>query len=462
MRRANRLAAPLVATVFVGASLFVSAAPSGAVAFGVSVLKDCQTPINVGDAYSCEFEISNTVQTSHNTVTVDQLTDLVFASGGTVTGVMAINTSTPGLILSGVGTVCDATKCTIPFGGTVTTSFMSHYTTVIGDFPAISDTGTFRWKNVCDKVAAGCSTTPTTGASTASADINPLPTSVVTAIHNAAHQAVTTVAIGSTVHDFVTVNGQPNQPNPTGNVNIDWFLNGTCSGPPAQNSGSVGPLDANGQFDATGFSFTVNAAGKVSFLAHYEGAGAYQPSTGVCEPLQVTTTGKHLVISGSMEGSLTFGPGAWVNGGYHFNMPAQPNPVSVTVTGDITVPVICVSTGKAPAGSPIHVPVTQSFTYPAHFNGWWLSGDQNSPLVWINAVKAPDLCNGGLMKNSPQGATFDVFVTAGPHTGAINFQFHYRIPAAKGKPNTDCTNTTDPNRNRADVCGASWSATKDP
>jgi len=44
----------------------------------------------------------------------------------------------------------------------------------------------------------------------------------------------------------------------------------------------------------------------------------------------------------------------------------------------------------------------------------------------------------------------------------INFQWHYRIPAAKNKPNTNCTDANDPNRNRADVCGASWSATKEP
>jgi hypothetical protein len=44
----------------------------------------------------------------------------------------------------------------------------------------------------------------------------------------------------------------------------------------------------------------------------------------------------------------------------------------------------------------------------------------------------------------------------------INFQWHYRIPAAKNKPNTDCLNAADPNRDRADVCGASWSATKEP
>ena len=42
----------------------------------------------------------------------------------------------------------------------------------------------------------------------------------------------------------------------------------------------------------------------------------------------------------------------------------------------------------------------------------------------------------------------------------MTFRFKFRDPAAKGKPNTNCLNASDPNRNRADVCGASWSATK--
>ena len=53
-----------------------------------------------------------------------------------------------------------------------------------------------------------------------------------TDIHNAAHQPVLTVEAGSTVHDFVTVSGQPGSPNPTGTVTVNWFLNGTCAGSP--------------------------------------------------------------------------------------------------------------------------------------------------------------------------------------------------------------------------------------
>ena len=255
------------------------------------MLKDCTTPINVGDAYACEFEISNTVQDSHNTVTVTQLQDHVFAAVSPPDLVLPINSSTPGLILTG-GASCDATKCTIPFGGSLTTSFISHYTVQVADFPQLADRGTFTWRNSCDVVTAGCnSTIDNTNQAVAAASINPLPTTTTTDIHNAAHQVVTAVAVGSTVHDFVTVASPPNQPAPTGNVSVDWFLNGDCSGTPAASSGSVGPLDANGEFDAIGFNFTVNTPGMRSFKAHYLGTGslrsAFDPSDGPCEPLAV-------------------------------------------------------------------------------------------------------------------------------------------------------------------------------
>jgi hypothetical protein len=107
-----------------------------------------------------------------------------------------------------------------------------------------------------------------------------------TQIHNAAHQTVLAVAAGTTVHDFVSVTSADSGPVPTGNVNIDWFLNGDCTGAPAANSGSIGPLDAAGNFDATGFAFTVTAGAR-AFKAHYEGSATYNTSDGACEPLQV-------------------------------------------------------------------------------------------------------------------------------------------------------------------------------
>jgi uncharacterized repeat protein (TIGR01451 family) len=106
-------------------------------------------------------------------------------------------------------------------------------------------------------------------------------TTTSTQIHNAAHQVVTTVETGATVHDFVSVSGPA-----TGNVTIDWFTNNTCSGTPASNSGNLA-LAANGTVDAAGFAKGPLAAGLYGFRAHYLGSGAFLPSDGPCEPLRV-------------------------------------------------------------------------------------------------------------------------------------------------------------------------------
>src|SRR5262249_18523134 len=116
-------------------------------------------------------------------------------------------------------------------------------------------------------------------------------------IHNAQHQIVTAVRAGTTVHDFVTVTGQPGQPAPTGNVTVDWFTNNTCTGNPVANSGPVGPLAVGAPptatFDATGFTFT-RPPGACAFRAHYLGDPVYTASDGGCEPLQVVDARIHI------------------------------------------------------------------------------------------------------------------------------------------------------------------------
>jgi len=154
-------------------------------------------------------------------------------------------------------------------------------------------------------------------------------------------------------------------------------------------------------------------------------------------------------------------------------------PVTVNVTGFITLPVHCGGPSGPMAGVPItfngqaldkngnpflgiKIPVPLTFTIPANSTAKWLSGDQNSILTWMNAVQSGALCGAGQLMYNNEGASFETTITSSAHTGVINFQWHYRIPAAKNKPNTNCTDANDPNRNRADVCGASWSATKEP
>ena len=67
------------------------------------------------------------------------------------------------------------------------------------------------------------------------------------------------------------------------------------------------------------------------------------------------------------------------------------------------------------------------------------------------------------MDNS-KGAIWKATIAQNPETGSlVNWRFKYRDPNAKGKGNVNCLDLSDPRRNKADVCGASWSQTvKDP
>src|SRR5206468_8669971 len=96
---------------------------------------------------------------------------------------------------------------------------------------------------------------------------------------------------------------------------------------------------------------------------------------------------------------------------------------------------------------------------------WQPTGDANSVLSWQGSVKVgvdtPSICGGTGQLNASRGAVFSSTVSQDPPTGSlVAFRFKFRDPAAKGKPNTNCLDTSDPNRARADVCGASWSGTK--
>jgi hypothetical protein len=176
-----------------------------------------------------------------------------------------------------------------------------------------------------------------------------------------------------------------------------------------------------------------------------------------------TPTGKTFSISNSMEGDLSnIRPGDWISGGYSFKFTSSNHAATTyTVTTSVKLPVYCPDGGGS--GGNIFIPLgTQTFNIAAGDTNWHRTGDQNSILAWEGAVQAPDLCSGNRMRNQI-GATFTATVLQDPHVDFVDWRFHYRDPAAKGKPNTNCTDATDPNRNRADVCGASWSQTfRDP
>jgi len=271
---------------------------------GIAFVKGCDSPTDIGASYNCSYTILNVVDTVHDTLSVTGLSDQVHAAGGDVNSgniLPALQLVFSGPVNcvggSGAGTVgspyVGATSCTLPFGSSISTNTFSFYTVQAADFGlpghSLTDTATLNWADTCD-IGATPPSNCTTGAQTATAGssslVDQLGSSTATDIHNAAHQTVTVVGTGTTVHDFVTVTGQPGSPNPSGNVTIDWFLNGDCTGAPVANSGNIA-LAAGGTVDATGFAFTVNTAGHRAFRAHYLGDATYAGSDGPCEPLTV-------------------------------------------------------------------------------------------------------------------------------------------------------------------------------
>ena len=165
-----------------------------------------------------------------------------------------------------------------------------------------------------------------------------------------------------------------------------------------------------------------------------------------------------------MEGAIRIANGDWVNGGYSMKS---------TVTGDLTVTATVIIRGPCSNGGTDTVSVTlATMTYhnPADAKDWLPSGDAKSVLSWQGSAEvglsAPTICGGAGTLDASKGAVFTATVSAiPPQPGAmVTFRFKYRDPAAKGKPNTNCLDTSDPNRAKADVCGASWSqtVTQDP
>ncbi len=333
------------------ASVFMVFGVSGALAddfHGIAFAKQCTSPVQVGDPYTCSLQILNVVDIpAHDTLRVTGFSDNVHSAGGDVTTGNIMPTT--GLVFTGAvactggtgtGTSGDpyigATECLLPFGTSMQTKPFSHYTVQANDFNLpnhqLTDTATLNWNDTCNSGSPNCTTDAQTNTAGSSALVEKLASATATDIHNAAHQVVTAVAVGSTVHDFVTVTGQPGLQVPTGNVNIDWFLNNTCTGQPVSNSGSVGPL-ANGQFDATAFAFTVNAPSGRAFRAHYEGDTTYLPSDGPCEPLAVVDANIQISPNGvnRVGQSHVFTAHVNVNGGTGFVNAPDGTQISFTI-----------------------------------------------------------------------------------------------------------------------------------
>jgi LPXTG-site transpeptidase (sortase) family protein len=126
----------------------------------------------------------------------------------------------------------------------------------------------------------GSSVTSNTASSTVTLLRTP---TITTAIHDASHGVVTSVDVGSTVHDSVYITGSG--ATPTGPVTFSYFTNGTCTAPAAGTSSTF--TLSGGTVDGTTFTQTPAIVGSYSFQATYSGDANYLSGTSLCELLTV-------------------------------------------------------------------------------------------------------------------------------------------------------------------------------
>ncbi len=280
---------------------------------GVSPFKVCNPTTAVGQPYICSYAIQDT-DGFHDSITVNDVDDVVTTASGAVDSGNILGSLhliyDPGIANpsamptciggTGLGTTASpyvgATMCTIPWDAGIETANYTFYSVKPLDYnlPSheLTDLVGFTWDSLCES-GQSCPTPNQLAQIGGSSFVQQLPSTTSTTIENGADTAVTAVAVGTPVHDFVTVgpspSAPPSSPTPTGDVSLDWFTNGTCSGPPTTVSGPLA-LNGAGSVDATGFSFSPTSAGEYAFQAHYTTDPtnpAYTGSDGPCEPVKV-------------------------------------------------------------------------------------------------------------------------------------------------------------------------------
>ena len=287
-----------------------------------------------------------------------------------------------------------------------------------------------------------------------------------------AHELTVTVTATCACEYTVTASGNTDA---NASVRVDFSFTVTSNGVDFLVSNHVDTnSDANGNFDVTVPGFTL--PGDCKDTVSFSGGSANLTFNGTTEtgfsvtlpsPLFCGTTppppGKTFNIGpSSMEGHLSIRPGDWISGGYSFKFVNGGHDAStVTVSSTLTLPFRC---ADGTTGQFVINLGTHDYFVPAGNTDWQPTGDANSVLSWAGSGPAPAGCGPGNIMDNSKGAIFEATVSQNPDTGSLlNWRFKYRDPNAKGKGNVNCLDTTDPRRDKADVCGASWSETvRDP
>src|SRR5262249_15198999 len=124
---------------------------------GIAFTKGCDSPTQIGAPLDCSYSVLNVADTAHDTLTFNAISDQVHSfngdvNSGNILGALELVFSGPTVSCiggSGAGTAASpytgATKCTLPFGTTITSNPHTFYTVTADDFKlpghVITDTG---------------------------------------------------------------------------------------------------------------------------------------------------------------------------------------------------------------------------------------------------------------------------------------------------------------------------------
>ena len=260
---------------------------------------------------------------------------------------------------------------------------------------------------------------------------------VITEIHDASHNVITSAPIGSTVHDQATVAGSANTP--TGSVSFTVYANTTCSGTGTAAGTVTLPFGSHVAHPSN--TATMTSSG-LSFKAHYNGDTNYNAADSACEPLTkpaptVTTDihdASHAIITSALIGSSVHDK-ATVAGS--FGTPT--GAVDFTVYAGTT----CNGTGTAAGtvtldGSGVAHPsnsatvTSSSLSFKAHYNGDANYDAADSACEPLTAIRLTPTVTTGIhdasetvITSAPIGSSVHdqatVAGSAGTPTGTVDF-----------------------------------------
>jgi hypothetical protein len=232
----------------------------------------CTSAAKILDARECTYTVANDTNTANaETLTINSLTDRIHGYDGDVAADLLPSlfvTPSGGATCNLTGSAPGAgnTSCTLPFGSSIASTPTSIYTLSADDFlltgHLLLADASLAWRG------------PLSGPNVDSTQTSTL----VEQMTSTTSASLVSDASGNE-HPSVTVTGEPGKPTPVGNVTIDWFTSGDCTGTPTE-FGPAG-LQADGTLDAVAFSDTSGS----SFRAHYlgdPGAPLYAPSDSAC------------------------------------------------------------------------------------------------------------------------------------------------------------------------------------